>query len=126
MPYLNDIEFDLLLQDIITNGGRLDICSSEPTTYAEATSTLTLGNKTSITYTGSAPADRSPNGRKLTVDAITGGSVTGTGTAGFWAISKTTAVTRLMATGALSAPQAVTSGNTFSLAAFDIGLPDAT
>ena len=123
MAYINDTLFDLILQAIETDGTRLDICSTEPTTYAEATSTYTLGNKTGITYTG--PADRSPNGRKTTVDAISGGSVTGNGTAAYWAISKPTATTALYATGALSASQAVTSGNTFSLAAFDIGIPDA-
>ena len=124
MAYMNDLLFDLILQEIETSGTRLDICSQEPATYAEATSTYTLGNKTGITYTG--PADRSPNGRKTTVDAISGGTVTGSNTATHWAISKPTATTALYATGALSAPQAVTSGNTFSLAAFDIGIPDAT
>jgi hypothetical protein len=124
MAYMNDLLYDLILQEIETSGTRLDICSQEPATYTEATSTYTLGNKTGITYTG--PADRTPNGRKTTVDAITGGAVTGTNTATHWAISKPTATTALYATKTLSAPQAVTSGNTFSLAAFDIGIPDAT
>ena len=124
MAYMNDSLYDLLLQELETSGTRLDICSAQPATYAEATSTYTLGNKTGITYTG--PADRSPNGRKTTVDAISGGSVTGTGTAAYWAITKPTTTTALYATGALASSQAVTSGNTFSLAAFDIGIPDAT
>ncbi len=124
LVYTNDLLLDLPLQDTETNGTRLDICSAEPTNYTEATSTYTLGNKTAITYTG--PADRTPNGRKTQVDAITGGSVTGTGTASHWAISKPTATTALYHTKTLSASQAVTSGNTFSLAAFDIGIPDAT
>jgi hypothetical protein len=123
MPYMNDLLYDLPLQNIKDNGSRLDICSQEPATYTEATSTYTLGNKTSITYTG--PADRTPNGRKVQVDAITGGSVTGTGTASHWAISKTTATTALYCAKSLASSQAVTSGNTFSLAAFDIGIPDA-
>jgi hypothetical protein len=50
--------------------------------------------------------------------------VTGTGTATHWAITKTTGST-LMATGPLSASQGVTSGNTFTLGAFDITIPDA-
>lgn len=123
MPYMNDLLLDLALQALEDNGSRMDICSQEPATYTEATSTYTLGNKTSITYTG--PADRTPNGRKTQVDAITGGSVTGTGTASHWAISKTTATTALYAAKSLASSQAVTSGNTFSLAAFDIGIPDA-
>jgi hypothetical protein len=123
MAYMNDLLLDLALQYFEDNGSRLDICSAEPATYAEATSTYTLGNKTGLTYTG--PADRSPNGRKTTVDAIAGGSVTGTGTASHWAISKTTATTALLAAKSLASSQAVTSGNTFSLDAMDIGMPDA-
>jgi hypothetical protein len=123
MPYINDLLLDLPLQELETSGTRLDICSQEPATYTEATSTYTLGNKTAITYTG--PADRAPNGRKTTVDAISGGTVTGTGTASHWAVSKPTATTALYAAGALSSSQAVTSGNTFTLTAFDVGIPDA-
>lgn len=122
--YMNDLLLDLALQAIEDNGSRMDICSAEPATYTEATSTYTLGNKTGLTYTG--PADRTPNGRKTQVDAISGGSVTGTNTATHWAISKTTATTALYCTKTLSAPVAVTSGNTWSMAAFDIGIPDAT
>jgi hypothetical protein len=121
--FMNDSLLDLLLQYLEDNGTRLDICSQIPATYAEATSTYTLGNKTGITYTG--PADRSPNGRKTTVDAISGGAVTGTNTATHWAITKPTTTTALLAAGTLSVPQGVTNGNTFSLAAFDIGVPDA-
>lgn len=124
MPYMNDLLYDLILQAHEDNATRMDICSTEPATYTEATSTYTLGNKTSITYTG--PADRTPNGRKTQVDAISGGSVTGTNTATHWAVSKPTATTALYSTTTLSSSQAVTSGNTFSLTAFDIGIPDAT
>lgn len=122
MAYLNDFVLDLALSQLDTDASRLDICTQEPTTYTEATSTYTKGNKTSLSV--GAPADRTPNGRKVTVAAITDGTVSGTGTVTHWAISDVTD-TRLLATGALSASQAVTSGNTFTLAAFDIGLPDA-
>lgn len=113
---------DLALAGIQTDGTRLDICSTEPTTYAQATTTYTLGNKTTPTI--GAPAAGSPSGRQVTVSAITGGSVTGTGTAAFWALTNV-ANSRLIATGSLSASQSVTSGNTFSLAAFTIVLPAA-
>lgn len=122
--FLGDQLLDLPLQELETNYTRQDICSQEPATYTEATSTYTLANKTACTYTG--PADRSPNGRKTTVDAVTGGSVTSTGTASHWAMSKTTATTYLGAAGSLASTQGVTSGNTYSLTAFDIGIPDAT
>jgi len=122
MAFINDRVFDNGLTILDTEANRLDICSTEPATYAAATSTNSLGNKTGLSV--GAPADRSPTGRKVTVAAITDGGVTGTGTATHWAVTDT-ANSRLLATGALAASQAVTNGNTFTLAAFDIGIPDA-
>ena len=122
MAYLNDEVFDQGLDYATTNGTRIDICSQEPTTYAEATSTYTLGNKTSATVGATEAGD--VNGRKVVVAAVTDGSVTGTGTASHYAI--TDAASILVATGSLSASQAVTSGNTFTLAAFDLAIADAT
>jgi hypothetical protein len=122
MPVIADYYLDLTLAGIAAGSLRLDLCTQEPTTFAEATATYTKANKTGISV--GAPADRAPNGRKVTVAAISAGTVTGTGTVTHWAITDTTN-SRLVAANALSASQALTSGNTFSLAAFDIGLPDA-
>lgn len=122
MAFLNDYVLDAALSKLDTEASHLYICSQEPTTFAQANSTYALGVKASLSV--GAPADRSPNGRKVTVAAITDGSVTGTGTATHWAIVDTTN-SRLLATNSLTASQAVTSGNTFTLAALDIGLPDA-
>lgn len=124
MALIADYVFDAALAKLDTEANRLDICSTEPATYAAATSTNTLGNKVTGFSIG-APADRTPNGRKVTIAAFSDGAVTATGTATHWAITDT-ANSRLLATGALSASQAVTNGNTFSLAAFDIGIADAT
>ena len=121
MATLNDRVLDNGLTVLDTEANRVDICSSEPTTYAAATSTLTLGNETSISI--SAPADASPNGRKVTLADITGASVTGTGTATHYAITDTSN-SRLLATGAFSTSQPVISGDKFSLASSDIRLPD--
>ncbi|MDI6770104.1 MAG: hypothetical protein QMD04_10585, partial [Anaerolineales bacterium] len=63
-----------------------------------------------------------PSGRKVTVPSISDGAVTATGTATHYAVVDT-ANSRLLATGALSASQVVTNGNTFTLTAFDIGIP---
>jgi hypothetical protein len=122
MPFIHDRVFDNGLAVLDAEANRLDICSAEPTTYAQATSTNSLGNKSSIAV--GAPEDRSPSGRKVVVAAITDGSVTANGTASHWAITDT-GNSRLLATGALAASQAVSSGNTFTLGAFDIGIPDA-
>ena len=121
MATLADRVYDSGLTVLDTEANRVDICSAEPTTYTAATSTNTLGNTTSITI--SAPADGDTSGRKVTLSAISGASVTATGTATHFAITDTTN-SRLLATGSLSASQAVTSGNTFSLTAVDIEIPD--
>jgi len=121
MALLADYILDLALSELDTATTTLYITSQEATTYTEASSTYALGNKSSLSI--GAPGDRTPNGRKVTIAAITDGSVTGTGTATHWAITKSG--TTLMATGALNASQAVTSGNTFTTEAFDIGIPDA-
>jgi hypothetical protein len=121
MAFLADYILDLALAELDTATATLYICSQEPTTYTQASSTYALGNKTSLSI--GAPADRTPNGRKVTVASFTDGSVTATGTATHWAITKSG--TTLMATGSLASSQSVTSGNTFTLVAFDVGIPDA-
>lgn len=121
MASLADRVFDNGLTVLDTEANRIDITSQESTTYAEATSTHTLGNSTSLSI--AAPTDRSGGGREVVVAAISDGSVSGTGTATHYAIVDTSN-SRLLATGSLSASQSVTSGNTFSLASFTIGIPD--
>lgn len=120
MATLNDRVYDNGLTVLGTEGTRLDICSQEPATYTAATSTYTLGNKTSLSI--GAPAARAGGGREVTVASFSDGSVTGSGTATHFSISDPTN-SRLLATGVLSASQVVTSGNTFSLASFKIGIP---
>jgi hypothetical protein len=122
MPFLIDNARDSGLAYVITNGTRLDICSSEPTTYTQATSTNSLGNKTGLTCTG--PSDGTVDGRRVVVPAITDGAVTANGTATHWAL--TNGSNTLIATGALTASQAVTSGNVFTLTAINITIRDAT
>ena len=123
MPYINDTSLDALLQDIQDNVEELHICSQEPTTYAEATATYSLGQKTALVM--NEPTDKAGGGRESIIPAITDGVVDGTGTVTHWALVKATATTRLLATGALSASQAVTDGNPFTLTEFAVGVPDA-
>ena len=120
MAYINDEVFDQGLDYADTNGTRIDICSSEPASYA-AIAGVTLGNDTVNT---GATQNGASSGRRVIVPAITAGSVTGTGTATHWALSDASAI--LVATGALTAPQGVTSGNTFTLDAISITIADAT
>jgi len=121
MATLNDRVLDNGLTVLDTEANKILITSAEATTYTEANATYALGNSTSLSI--GAPADRTGGGRKVTVAAITDGSVTGTGTATHYAIVDTVN-SRLLATGSLSASQSVTSGNTFTLSTVDIGIPD--
>jgi len=123
MAFISDAALDAALA-VVAAADVLHICSQEPTTFTEATSTYTLGNKAAPTIGAAGDRVAAGGGRKRTVAEITDGDVTGTGTATHWALT-TAAGSVLQATGALSASQAVTDGNPFTLAAFDIGVPDA-
>lgn len=126
MPTVQDRVLDLGLNVLDTEATHIYInYTSEPTTFTEASSTKACGNKNfGAGAAVGSPAAGSPNGRKVTTTAITDGSVTATQTAGWWSITDNTN-SRLLATGTLAATQAVTSGNTFTLGAFDIRLPGA-
>ena len=120
MAFINDEVFDQGLDYADTNGTRIDICSTDPGgTYATVTAN-TLGNDT--VNTGVTTDAATGTGRRVTVPAITAGSVTGTGTATHWALTNGTST--VIASGSLSASQAVTSGNTFTLDAIDIIIRD--
>ena len=121
MAFLGDRVFDNGLTVLGTEANAIHITSQEAVDYAGATTTHTLGNSTSLSV--GAPADRTGGGREVTVAAITDGSVTGTGTATHYAIVDTVN-SRLLATGALTASQSVSTGNSFTLGAFTIGIPD--
>jgi len=117
MPYINPEVFDGGLDYASTNGTRIDInYTQEPTTYTEATSTYTCGFKAGLTTGAAEPGDI--DGRKVVVPAITDGAVSDTQTTDWWSLTDASAI--LVAAGDLSAPQAVTNGNTFTLDEIDI------
>lgn len=99
------------------------ICSAEPTTFAEASSTNALGVKAwTVGLAFGVAAAGSPNGRKIPTVAITDGSVTGTGTATWEAWTDNTN-SRLLGDNPLSASQVVTNGNSWARAAYDVRIP---
>ena len=118
--YLHDRVYDNGLTVLDTEADNLYITSTQAATYAEATSTYALGVK--ATPTVGSPAAKSGGGREVTISAITDGTVTATGTAGFYALVDS-GNTRLLAAGALGASQSVTNGNVFTLTSFKIGIP---
>ena len=122
MAALHDDVFDNgLLAGLKTPTENLHILSADPELTWGNIATYLLGTK--ATPTVADPSDRSGGGREVVVAAITDGSVSATGTASHFAITDDSA-TKILATGALSATQGVTSGNTFTLTEFAIGIPD--
>lgn len=120
----NDAVLDLPLADIVSNGTRITFCSAEPTTYTEAITTFALADVdvTSGDYTG--PAAGTTSGRRITVNAQTGIPVDTTGTANHVSIVDVPNTT-LKHVSDFTA-QAVTSGNTINMSAWDIEYQDPT
>lgn len=123
MAFALDAALDAYLNRVCDTVENLYITSAEASTFTEASSTNKLGTK--ATPSIGAAANRSPNGRQRTVSAITDGTVNTTGTATTWALTDDS-LSELLATGALASSQAVTSGNTFTTTAFEIGIGDPT
>lgn len=123
MPFINDSIFDNGLTSIASaTSRRMDLCqTAEPTTYTEATSTNTIGNKTGLTM--GAIENGATDGRRVQSPAFSDGTVTTAATGGWWALTDATSV--LHAAGAVSASQAVSIGNPWSLAAVSITIRDA-
>jgi len=121
MATIADYVLDAALAKLINEADRLDITSQEATNYTQATNTYSLGNTTSVVF--GAATDGDTSGRKSTCGAISDGSVTASGDATHFAISDVSAA-RLLVTGTLTTQQSVVSGNTFTVAAFDVEIPD--
>ena len=121
MATLGDRVFDNGLSTLSTEANKLVITSQETATFTEANVTYALGNTTTLSI--ASPSDRTGGGREVVIAAISDGSVTADGTATHYAIVDTVN-SRLLATGSLTTTQVVTTGNTFSLGSFTIGIPD--
>lgn len=126
MALIADGAFDAALNYIGTEVTQVDICDQEPANVTVARGpggSNSCGNEAITSANVTGPVDGTVDGRRITIDAINDGDVTRTATASHWALSNATV---LMATGSLSSTQAVTSGNKFTLGAFDITIRDAT
>ena len=121
MTFLTDNAHDALMNYIRTNCENMYICSQEPTTFTEASSTYKLGTK--ATPKIGAPAAGDTSGRKVTISAISDGVVNSAGTATHYALTDDTG-TELLFAGALSSSLALATGSPWTLNAFDIENPD--
>jgi len=121
--FINDAVLDTALNYIKTNVENLYVCSAQPTTFAEASSTYKLGTKVSPATGTITNGDVS--GRKLPVTAITDGTVNSNGTATWIALTDDSA-SMLLCAQELNASKAIVTGSPFTLTTFDIELPDPT
>jgi hypothetical protein len=112
---LADYVLDNGLAAISTEAHTIVICSQDPTTFTEATSTYKVGHKTwAVGGAAGAPVARSPKGRKVMTTAIIDGTVDATATATAWAILDL-ANSRVHANGAVdaSSPMQATGTDAF-------------
>lgn len=90
-----DATLDAMLDVIADNCTRVDVCSTQPTTYAQATSTYSLGSYTLTAGDGGGDwviAAGDTSGRKLTLQAQSGNNASADGTAGHLAFTDGTSV----------------------------------
>lgn len=118
----NDV-LDGLGNYIKSNCTRVTVCSTEPTTYTEANATYALADVT-VDSTDFTLADGDTNGRKLTTAAQNGVTVDANGTAQHVALLDVSNSKLLYVTTCTS--QALTSGNTVDIPAWDIEIADPT
>lgn len=120
--FANDSVMDAALAKIAT-GVILTVCSAQPTTYAEATSTYKLADVALTAGDGNGDftiANGDTSGRKVTVAQQDDIPVDSTGTATHVAICDGSTV--LLVTTCTS--QALTAGNTVTVPAFDDEIAD--
>ena len=121
---VHDDDLDAMLNYVKNNATRISVCSSEPTTYAEATSTYKLAIKTISSSDFTGPANGDTSGRKITVNQAANINVDSSGTAQHVALSDSNNSKLLYVTTCTS--QALTAGNTVTIPAWDIEVSDPT
>lgn len=117
----NDAIMDAGLNETRLNANQIHVCTSEPTTRAEATTTYNLASG-SVSSTDFTLANGDTSGRKSTCAAQTGLSIASSGSAQHVAI---TDATRLLLVTTCPA-QSLTAGGTVDVAAFDQEIGDPT
>jgi len=114
-----DGNIDLMLDQV--EGTDIHVCSAEPTTFAEATTTFNLASDSVGAY---AKSNGDVSGRKNNQAGTTGTSISTTGTATHVAITNSVgSVLELVTT---TTSQALTSGGTVDIGSFDHEIGDPT
>lgn len=114
---------DAALDYIRDRAQRMDICSSEPSNYEQATSTYSLGYSNSVVLGSTQTV--SGNDREAQMSAIDDGVGTATGTATYFALTSDSD-SELLYTQTVSNSQVVASGNTWTLSEHGVRINDPT
>ena len=138
--FSNDLNMDELLNRLKADVKKIVLCQGQPASFNEAITDLgssvaggcstcgrALGESTLSTANFTGPAAGDTNGRKLTVNQVTGLAIDNTSTnADHVALISTTTGTELIVVTTITTPQPVTSGNTATINAFDYEVADVT
>ena len=122
---VHDDVLDAALSYIADNCKRITVCSTQPTTYTEANATYALADVTTTEGTGGGDfsiGNGDTSGRKLTIAQQATITVDTSGTAAHVALLDVDNSKLLYVTTCTS--QALTSGNTVTIPAFDIEIAD--
>ena len=120
--YQNDSMLDAAFDWVKAKVTKVCVCSTQPTTYAEAISTYRLATS-AFTSTDMTIANGDTNGRKVTYAAKSGLSIVAAGTARHIAWVGSTGSTLLVVTTCTSV--ALTTGNTVNVPVVDQEIADA-
>ncbi len=107
------VNIDLMLD--VVEGDQLHLCTAEPTTFIEATTTLQLATFT-VTGGDYTKAAGDVSGRKNTLSALVGATIDNTGTATHAAVTNSTGSALQIVTTTDS--QLLTSGGTVDVSSF--------
>lgn len=108
--------------DVLDQADLMTVCNAEPTTRTEAITTFKLADVAMVPNTDFTKANGDTNGRKCTVAAKSAVAVDTTGTATHVALVD---ATRLLYVTTCTS-QALTSGNTVNIPAWDVEIADPT
>ena len=120
----NDTMLDQALNWIKTNADALYVCSTQPTTYAQASTSYKLAAKTSYSITGS-PANGDSSGRKIATNAASSVSVASAGSAQHVAITGSISSTQTLLYVTTCSTKALGTSDKVNIPAFDIEIADA-
>ena len=119
---LSDTMLDLMLDVFRARVTRINVDSTQPTTYAEAITTYKLAT-TTLTSTDLSIGDGDTSGRKFTVAAKSGLTIDTTGTAAHVSLTGSTGSTVLLLVTTCTTI-ALTTGNTVNVPVWDFEIRD--